>query len=219
MKTIKYLLSVLTVFAISACTELTPGVDEIVYESTSDSSSGTSSSSTNKTYVDLGLSVKWAACNIGASKASDYGNFYAWGEVSTKSSYTSSNSSTYGSSISDYSGKSAYDVATKTLGSHWRTPTQEEAEELAEECTWTWTTMNSVNGFKVTGSNGKYIFIPAAGYKDGTSTENEGTTGSYWLSTPIDKSDAYNIFFGSSWLYIEDAMKWRGHTVRAVYDN
>ena len=62
-------------------------------------------------YVDLGLSVKWATCNVGASKPEDYGNYYAWGETTTKSDYSSSNSKTYGKSINDIKGNSQYDAA------------------------------------------------------------------------------------------------------------
>lgn len=218
MKTNKFMLVAMAI-CLTACTDLTPEIDEMLYEAITEDSSSSSSSSTNASYVDLGLSVCWATCNIGADDASDYGNFYAWGEVSTKSSYTSSNCDTYGSSISDYSGNSTYDVATKLLGSHWHTPTQDEAEELRDECTWTWTTMNSVNGYKVTGPNGNYIFIPAAGWKSSTSTTTQGSTGSYWMSTPISTTTAYNIYFSNGAHRVESATKWHGHTVRAVYDN
>ncbi len=86
-------------------------------------------------WVDLGLSVKWATCNVGASSPSDFGGYYAWGELTEKSSYTEENSKTYGdSSISDIGGNPQYDVATATWGSSWRLPTEHELQELIEKC-------------------------------------------------------------------------------------
>ena len=114
-------------------------------------------------YVDLGLSVMWATCNIGADSPEDYGNYYAWGETETKDTYTSSNSVTYGVSMSDFSGSAYSDAATANWGSTWRMPTSSEIDELISDCTWTWTTLNDVNGYEVTGTNGNSIFLPAAG--------------------------------------------------------
>ena len=90
-------------------------------------------------YVDLGLSVKWATCNVGASKPEDYGNDYAWGETSTKSSYTSDSSKTYGKQMNDIKGNSQYDAARANWGGTWRLPTGAELEELKNKCTWRWT--------------------------------------------------------------------------------
>ena len=70
-----------------------------------------SGTSNGHDYVDLGLSVKWATCNVGASSPSDYGDYYAWGETSTKSSYDEDNSKTYGKSMGNIGGNSSYDVA------------------------------------------------------------------------------------------------------------
>ena len=137
-------------------------------------------------YVDLGLSVKWATCNVGANKPEDYGNYYAWGETITKSSYTSDNGKTYGKTMNDISGNSSYDAARANWGGSWRMPTKAEMQELKDRCTWTWTTQNSVNGYKVTGPSGASIFLPAAGYRIGSSLYYAGSRGYYWSSSPSE---------------------------------
>ena len=120
-------------------------------------------------YVDLGLSVKWATCNVGANKPEDYGDYFAWGETETKSSYRENNSITYGKNYSDIGGRSRYDAARANWGGTWRLPTKAELEELENKCTWKWTTQNGVNGYKVTGPNSKSLFLPAANIRSGSS--------------------------------------------------
>jgi hypothetical protein len=150
-------------------------------------------------YVDLGLSVKWATCNIGAENPEDYGDYFAWGEVESKNIY---NWSTYkycnGSrnTFTKYNTESKYgrvdykttldaqdDVATVNWGSNWRMPTKEERDELHTECKWVWTKLNGVNGYKVIGPNGNSIFLPAAGCMDGSSLNFAGSYGFYWSSS------------------------------------
>ena len=106
--------------------------------------------------VDLGLpsGLKWATCNVGATSPEDYGNYYAWGETTTKESYNESNYTIYGQQISDFSGNATYDAARANWGGPWRMPTQTEMQELIDNCTWTWTSQSGVNGCKVTGPNG-----------------------------------------------------------------
>ena len=120
--------------------------------------------------VDLGLSVYWASCNLGAEKPEEYGEYYAWGETKPKSSYTQENYAYYNASTtqyinigSDISG-TEYDAATVNLGSDWRMPTEVQMQELIDNCKWEWTQINAVNGYKVIGPNGNSIFLPAAGY-------------------------------------------------------
>ncbi len=151
-------------------------------------------------YVDLGLSVKWATCNVGASSPSDYGNYYAWGETTTKSEYTRVNSKTYGKSMGNIAGDPQYDAVRANWESTWRLPTASEIDELINKCTWTWTTQGRHYGYKVTGANGKSIFLPAAGwYSAGYGKTNEGDIGRYWSASPDEdnKDDASGLHFSS----------------------
>ncbi|MBR3939266.1 MAG: DUF1566 domain-containing protein [Bacteroidales bacterium] len=173
-------------------------------------------------WVDLGLpsGTKWATCNVGATSPEEYGNYYAWGETTTKTSYNNSNSVTYGQSMNDISGNATYDVATANWGGTWRMPTKAEMEELVNNCTWTWTTQNGVNGYRVTGTNGNSIFLPAAGNCGGTSRYRIGESGYYWSSTPLESNTnyAYTLDFdsGSRIVYLDGRS--RGRTVRPVSD-
>ncbi|MBR5831997.1 MAG: hypothetical protein IKY79_05210 [Bacteroidales bacterium] len=137
-------------------------------------------------YVDLGLpsGLKWATCNVGATTPEEYGNYYAWGETTTKTEYTEENYTLYGQELGDISGNTTYDVARANWGSTWRMPTKEELEELANNCTWTWITQNGVNGMKVVGSNGNSIFLPASGVINGSLLDGVGLGGNIWTSTP-----------------------------------
>ena len=136
-----------------------------------------------------------ATCNVGASSPEDYGNYYAWGETSTKSSYNYDNSTTYGKEMSDIGGNASYDVARKQWGSTWRLPTEAECRELRVNCTCDWAAQNGVYGFKLTSKvNGQSIFLPAAGYRSGTSLDNASSRGYYWSSTP-SASDTYDAYY------------------------
>ena len=172
-------------------------------------------------YVDLGLpsGLKWATCNVGASSPEDYGDYFAWGETSTKSEYYSSNCSTYGVQMSDISGNAQYDAATANWGGSWRMPTRTEQQELLNNCTWTWTTENGVNGYKVTSkTNGNHIFLPAAGYRYGSSLYYAGSDGYYWSSTPGESNSyrAYYLYFYSGNHYIDLNDRCYGQGVRPV---
>ena len=167
--------------------------------------------------VDLGLSVKWATCNVGASKPEEYGDYFAWGETEPKSTY---DWSTYkycnGSALSltKYNTKSNYgivdnkttlelsdDAARANWGGSWRMPTAAELTELRLQCIWTWTTQNGVNGYKVTSkSNGNSIFLPATGYRYVSSHYEAGSGGYYWsssLDTDYFPYEAYYLGFTS----------------------
>ena len=171
-------------------------------------------------YVDLGLSVKWATCNVGASSPEGYGNYYAWGETTTKSSYTSDNSKTYGKSMSNISGNANYDAARANWGGNWRMPTYAEMRELIDRCTWTWTTQNGVKGYKVKGPNGNSIFLPAAGCRDGSSLNDAGSHGYYWSSTPHGSlsNRAYGLIFGSDSHYMSYYYRSLGQSVRPILE-
>ena len=173
-------------------------------------------------YVDLGLpsGLKWATCNVGANSPEGYGNYYAWGETTTKSSYSFSNSLTFGRDMDDISGNANYDAATANWGGTWRMPTKSEMKELANNCNWTWTTQNGVNGMRVTGPNAKSIFLPAAGYWSWESYLVVGEEGKYWGSTPFeyesDTTHACYLDFGSGFHYVTWFPRYLGLTVRPV---
>ena len=142
-------------------------------------------------YIDLGLpsGLKWATCNVGASSPEGYGDYYAWGEIETKSKYRQSNSETYGKFKGDIAGNSNFDVARAKWGGSWRLPTEKEMKELINECKWKWITQNGIKGYKVTGPNGNNIFLPAAGYRHGSSLYDAGEDGYYWGSAPYKIND------------------------------
>ena len=177
-------------------------------------------------WVDLALpsGLKWATCNVGASSPEGYGDYYAWGETTTKSNYSSGTSTTYGKEMSDIGGNATYDVARKQWGSSWRLPTKAEFEELLDEdnCTWEGTTQSGVNGYKVTSKvNGTSIFLPAAGYRYGTSLYGVRSYCYYWSSTPNsnDNLGACGLEFGEddrSWKWL---FSYYGFSVRPVFQN
>ena len=134
----------------------------------------------NHEYVDLGLSVKWATCNVGASKPEESGEFFAWGETSSSSKYNW-NYYQYGDApgnVTKYNHIPGWgtvdnktsldpedDAASRNWGGVWRMPTQAEIVELCTNCTWSWTTVNGINGYNIISkNNNKSIFLPAAGY-------------------------------------------------------
>ena len=188
-------------------------------------------------YVDLGLpsGTKWATCNVGASKPEEYGDYFAWGETTSKSTY---NWSTYkwcnGSSttMTKYCTQSEYgyngftdnltelqpedDAATANWGSGWKMPSYDQIEELLNSIytTTEWTQLNGVYGRKVTSkSNGNSIFLPAAG-----ELGLAGSNGYYWSSSlsPDYDNNAYYLDFNSgnwNWGY---SGRYYGQSVRAV---
>ena len=140
-------------------------------------------------YVDLGLSVRWATCNVGANSPEENGDYYAWGETTTKTSFTEDNSKTYGKSVGNISGNSTYDGARANWGGSWRIPTDVEYQELLDNCDFTWTTLDGKKGYKVKSKkNSRFIFLPV-------SYDNVNDWGGYWLSTPCaDNSERAKCF-------------------------
>jgi len=179
-------------------------------------------------YVDLGLSVKWAKCNVGADSVHHYGDHYAWGETEPKTVYEWSNyfdTTDGGTTFLKYSnegGKTTLDpeddAATVNMGGSWRMPTKEEQKELIDECTWTWTTLNGVNGYNVEGSNGNSIFLPAAGYCNDSGLSNVGSHGYCWSSSLYTSSSKYadNLYFGSDDVDWSGYYRYCGQPVRGV---
>lgn len=160
--------------------------------------------------VDLGLSVKWATCNLGADNPWDYGDYYIWGET------TPGFRSGYSTMTSSICGNSSYDAATAEWGDGWRMPSAEECNELLNYCTWIWSSMNGVSGFEVRGPNGNSIFLPAAGYIMGGQMQYLSTNGNYWSGTPKNSKDAYYISFHSSYHERRVYDKDRARSIRAV---
>lgn len=136
--------------------------------------------------VDLGLSVQWAAYNVGAEAPEQYGYYFAWGETQTKETYTEDNYlyKKNGSfeKIADNIAATDYDAAHKVWGYEWRMPTIDEVDELATRCTWTWTALNGISGYRIVGPSGNSIFLPAAG-QIRQEPLNVGATGYYWTAT------------------------------------
>ena len=188
--------------------------------------------------VDLGLSVKWASFNLGASKPEEYGNYYAWGETEPKDDYSWSS---YKWCMGDYKTMTKYcsksefgyngftdsktvldledDAANANLGSSWRMPTDAEWTELRNNCTWAWTQENGVNGRKVTSNkNGNSIFLPAAGSRNWINLYEVGSSGYYWSSS-LDTgypSTAWSVYFLSGDVYWESKYRFYGFSVRPV---
>ena len=177
-------------------------------------------------YVDLGLSVKWATCNVGARSPEGYGKYYAWGEIYTKSSYDYKKSETYGVRIDNIT-RTRRDVAHVRWGGAWRMSTWDEFQELIDNCDCEWTTQNGVNGEKFTSrKNGNSIFLPAAGSwlgsnpifsDEGSSFGHAGEIGVYWSSTSYaGNRDAFNLRFDCDSLRCLGLGRQHGHSVRPV---
>lgn len=187
--------------------------------------------------VDLGLSVKWASCNVGASSPSDYGSYFAWGETSPKSDYSwltylfrASGDSWYNNvTFSKYNTSDlerildlSDDAARVNWGGSWRMPTVSDFSELLSYCTWTLTTMEGKNGYVMTSKmNGNSIFLPVAGGYNGTYLKDGCVY--YWssclpsLGTQGFPKDAYYLGGNSGRLIvIGDGDRYEGGSVRPV---
>jgi len=173
-----------------------------------------------------------------AQKPEDYGDYFAWGETETKSYYAWS---TYkwcnesNTTLTKYNTSSSYgivdnkivldledDVAHVKWGGDWRMPTQEEFSELYNNCTWTWTTQNGVNGYKVTsrktGYTDRSIFLPVAGYRDGPNLYGAGSYVYFWSSSlnTDNPNRACDLLFGTSGHGTSSYYRYYGRSVRPV---
>lgn len=203
---------------------------------------GTSSTEEHE-FVDLGLpsGTLWATCNVGASTPEEYGKYFAWGETDPKDSYTwdtykwgyidshgewilsKYNMSTISGVVDNITElELADDAAYVILGASWRIPTWEQALELVEFCSWTWTSKNGVCGQLGTGPNGNTVFFPAAGnvydncfYSPG----NQGWRGEYLTSgLTLDNSyfSRYLLISTLGAILSYNCSRYIGHSVRAV---
>ena len=191
--------------------------------------------------VDLGLSVKWAECNLGASKPEEYGGYYQWAgteDVSDTSIYLDWDNCPYHTGSDKYSGWTKYntessygtvdnkttleasdDAATVNLGGKWRMPTDAEWTELRTDCTWTWTTLNGIEGYMVASkTNGNSIFLPAAGYRIVDYLFGDGSYGDYLSSSLYTGSpyNAYGVGFNSDEVDWISSHRCFGQSVRPV---
>lgn len=188
-------------------------------------------------YVDLGLSVLWASCNVGASTPKEFGDYYAWGEIETKKEYTAANYRWYGNkkrtergyeyqltkyNSDSYKGRvdnknkldDGDDVATVKWGNGWRIPTYKEWNELRKKCSWEWICIDDIYGYRVTSPvNNNSIFLPAAG-KGGYQSQ----VGHYWASTLEYAVIANSVDFNKSGKKLDFHLGVRenGYSVRPV---
>ena len=196
--------------------------------------------------VDLGLSVKWASCNLGASKATDYGGYYQWAgtkDVSDTSIYLDWSNCPYHTGSKKNKGWTKYniqsscgtvdnktvldsmdDAASVALGGKWRMPTDAEWSELrnTDNCSWTWTTIDGVNGYKVQskkpGYTDNWIFLPAAGYRSNDYLFNVGSYCSYWTPS-LNTGSPYRAYVMDFSLYDcgrYNSYRYIGQSVRPV---
>ncbi|MDY3848128.1 MAG: hypothetical protein SOZ58_07405 [Prevotella sp.] len=158
--------------------------------------------------VDLGLSVKWASFNVGAEyKATEYGNYVAWGETESKELYSIYTYKWFDSALGSYTkycidntmGTPDYrsvldkddDIAHVKWSGKWRMPTQSEMRELITKCQWKWGEQDGVKGYTVTGTNGNSIFLPTGDYRRSAQSGIDDNFGYYWTSTTGVGSTSY----------------------------
>ena len=154
-------------------------------------------------YVDLGLpsGTLWATCNVGAETATDYGDLFSWGEVSTKADYTSQNYKWYKGDrkLTKYCNDPQYgfqdftdnlttllsedDAASANWGGGWYTPTYDQWNELIQNTTQSSKKQNGVDGFLFSAANGNTLFLPFAGASGNDMQWGAGETGFYWSSS------------------------------------
>lgn len=168
--------------------------------------------------VDLGLSVKWATCNIGTTKPEYFGNYYGWGDPTGKK--TSANTNYYPNSNPPTDIKNTkYDIAYNNWGKSWRMPTDKEVRELISECYYSYKKVNGVSGLLFKGKTGGIIFLPFCGYRDHTTNIRQSDWGHYWTSNLDDEIDSKCLIIthdGDSYARISESLRCNGLSVRAV---
>ena len=146
----------------------------------------------NGGFVDLGLSVKWATCNLGATKPEEFGDYISWDELETK------------------------------FASEYQIPTVEQLKELRYRCRWEWTKINNVAGYKVyskvEGLTDHFIFLPAAGYIDNDTPSGVGSFGAYWSNSLVKEhpKGAYYLYYNSEAYGITDYYRRCKQSIRLI---
>lgn len=172
-------------------------------------------------WVDLGLpsGTRWATCNIDATSPHLPGKHYSWGETAAKSFYEAGNTRTYGMAVSDIAGDKVYDVAAAKWGEGWKMPTDEQMRELLHYCGNEYVQKGGRWGREFTSTiNGKSIFLPATGSKDGTRLEEANGCGLYWTSTPYNENSAHMYTFGGALGEMSIGERYYGFAIRPVAD-
>ena len=175
--------------------------------------------------VDLGLpsGTSWSKCNLGATSPEDCGDYFAWGETTSKGTYTASNSlwQSYtleklktSNVVNNYSNlNNSYDAATVEWGDGWRMPTSNEFEELVNNCAWTW--IESLGVFEVVstidGFTDKGILIPLTGHYQNAELHSLNSHGIYWTSTA-------HLNIGYSYSFRIDTGTNLGNTYSSAYN-
>ncbi len=171
-------------------------------------------------YVDLGLSVKWATCNVGARSPEDFGDYFAWGEISTREVYDGNSNVPLDETI-DISGDPKYDAARANWGGTWRMPSKEEQDELKEKCEWILTTKTDAEGYEVNGYfirskvNGNSIFLPAAGYRSNLSLSDAGCSYCYRNSSREEEGSCITDYYTGGICWFGDCFS-NGFPIRPV---
>lgn len=169
--------------------------------------------------VDLGLSVKWASFNLGATKPEEYGYYYKWGETRPSDNRGESTYNYDKSYVKDSKLRTQDDAATMNLGGMWLMPTFSEVVELIDKCEHEWTTVKGINGIRVTGTNGKSIFFPASGYRSRSngSLYDVGSYGYYWSASAYSYGNCCSLYFNSGyWCWLFEYYRAYGFPVRPV---
>lgn len=217
-KSLAFAAAALLCFASCDIYEFTPGPDPDAFQGVIETAD----------HVDLGLSVEWAGCNIGAKKPSQAGDYYACGEDTVRVYY----------SVDDYivddvvvcrgykAATSKFDPARTKLPEGYRMPTDKQVQELIDNCTIQYCTYERVPGFAVTGPNGKSIFFPCAGYKAKDKTVNNAGNptyqATYWFTingsllyfkrdVPTTEGNADKLYIGST------ANLYLGRPIRPIF--
>ena len=220
----------------------TPDNSSVIVENPVQNNQDTKNIDSNHEYIDLGLpsGTLWATCNVGANNPWEYGDYFAWGEITTKSSYSWSNyifANGASNKLTKYCNMASYgnngftdsciilehndDVAYQKWGSDWCMPTQVQWLELLEQCACRTKSRNGNIGIEVEGPNGNTIFLPQAGYMEGDGGFSDvGVLAYYWSSTLATDTPYYanSISFDYRSIYPNGVLpyRFRGQSVRPV---